>query len=95
MGALSTQLGPFGRPRRFVFHMQDEDGHSVVTESSSSLQQAQAKPLSEAQLRKALGSTLGQDTPFALEECNVQGAAIHTFPNPLRSVPTKVRFGMR
>lgn len=52
--------------------MQDEHGHCGIATGTDKLVKAENKPITEEQLRKCLGQTLGADTAMSLRELNTQ-----------------------
>lgn len=53
--------------------VQDSDGNSVQERGAVPLRPAEKRPMLLAQLQKAMGSTLGPDTPFSLRDLDVTG----------------------
>eukprot|EP00892_Ulva_mutabilis_P001378 jgi/Ulvmu1/11240/UM073_0012.1 len=67
-------VGELGGP--VTLTLRDADGNVACAESDMELQRATAKGLSEPQLRKALGETLGPDTALSLAAVDTSGLAL-------------------
>jgi hypothetical protein len=59
-------------------HVQDAAGHVAEACTMSTLARGAVSPITAENLRKALGSTLGCDTPFQLRKVNLEGMRLLT-----------------